>query len=391
MEAIIRVIPSEARNLQRVVGGHWRIETPRSARGDIKLGFFNTPHIMRAHRASALLLRLLSVPIIGFAFAGCGGDSAMSLETTMAHVLSTAGPSIVHIRAAYVRANGERETREGMGVILEDGDLLTLGSLVDCTHGVTILFQDGRQLTQDEFGFVRTDPTTNLSLVRLGTPTPAGGVAISDVSESPVGRLGFGLFNTYYSKGLLADFGVLGQSQIGVYDAPNEALWTVESTRRHWIPGTPLFDRDGSLLGLVEGVIADADDVALIVPAATCRRVAEMLMSSDAPPRGWLGIVPSVSDDTAATPDESGVTVAELFGQAAARAAGLQAGDHITSFDDHPVLISCELRRLVASYAPGRTVTVEWRRGDTLLSAPVTLGAIPVDLPDDQRCRQRPL
>ena len=43
MEVIIRVIPSEARNLQRVVGGHSRIETPRSARGDIKLGFFNTP------------------------------------------------------------------------------------------------------------------------------------------------------------------------------------------------------------------------------------------------------------------------------------------------------------------------------------------------------------
>jgi len=55
MEIIIRVIPSEARNLQRVVGGHARIETARSARSDIKLGFFNTPAYIQEY---AVLQRL---------------------------------------------------------------------------------------------------------------------------------------------------------------------------------------------------------------------------------------------------------------------------------------------------------------------------------------------
>ena len=58
-----------------------------------------------------------------------------------------------------------------------------------------------------------------------------------------------------------------------------------------------------------------------------------------------------------------------------AAAAGLKSGDTITKFDGHVLDGGDDLIALVRSYAPGATVSIEYRRGTTTKTASVTLAA----------------
>ena len=74
-----------------------------------------------------------------------------------------------------------------------------------------------------------------------------------------------------------------------------------------------------------------------------------------------------------ATDDAAGAKIAEVTEGSTAAEAGIEAGDVITSVDDHRITGADSLVATIRSYRPGDSVTVTWTRGGQSQQADVQL------------------
>src|SRR5699024_252004 len=110
-------------------------------------------------------------------------------------------------------------------------------------------------------------------------------------------------------------------------------------------------------------------------------RVAKQLQQTGHVTRGWLGVQVQdvgreVAEDGALSRPE-GALVTQVFDQSPAMKSGLQVGDVILSFDDHPVDSAAALPPLVGAVPPGAAVKVNVLRQGKSLDKQVRLGTLP--------------
>ena len=93
--------------------------------------------------------------------------------------------------------------------------------------------------------------------------------------------------------------------------------------------------------------------------------------------RAYLGVLISeITEEFARTEgleDLSGVYVADVVSNGAAKRAGIKQGDIILSINDIPVDTRSQLIGTVAQYRPKDTVDVKVKRGDKIMVFEVTL------------------
>jgi serine protease Do len=282
---------------------------------------------------------------------GCGKDSLQSLEEDLSRVMKEAGPSVVSIMA---KNESSGEVKFGSGVILNGGYILTTENILNNTDNVTLKFQDGRVINDDQIGGMFCDYETNVSLIQVEDKglTP---IRIMPTESIDNGTLGIALGNTDYSKGLDISLGTVTKSWIGGADAYDESLMIWHGPVVPYHGGTPVFNRKGELLGLTEGRSKEDNGVLFILPAKTCLRVSELLEKQGQVKRAWIGIYCKTGtglSEKSETPDE-GVLITEVAEGSPASLAGLTPGDRIVSFNGKSIENSTQLRKLVSATGVG--------------------------------------
>ncbi|MBI2304281.1 MAG: PDZ domain-containing protein [Chloroflexi bacterium] len=98
--------------------------------------------------------------------------------------------------------------------------------------------------------------------------------------------------------------------------------------------------------------------------------------------KGWLGIlITDLNEKVAArlgVTDKTGVIISQVLPQSPAAQSGLQVKDIVTAINGKAVANSKELKDAISKLAPGSSVTVTVKRGDTTKDVAVTLGTAPV-------------
>lgn len=143
--------------------------------------------------------------------------------------------------------------------------------------------------------------------------------------------------------------------------------------------GGALLDADGDVVGMNVAASSGAADITgYVIPVARVLRIADAILTGTATGDvelgydAYLGV--GLAAAGASTPTLAGVVVG-----GPAEAAGLVAGDTVTGLDGTAVTTSAQLRRLIASYDVGDSVTVAWTdAAGTEQSATVELAAAPV-------------
>ena len=142
--------------------------------------------------------------------------------------------------------------------------------------------------------------------------------------------------------------------------------------------GGALLDADGDVVGMnVAASSGSADITGYVTPIGRVLEVADAVLAGDDAGTVDLGYDAFLGVQLASDTGEP--LLAGTLSDGPAAAAGLSAGDTITAFDGQAVTSTVRLRRLIASHAPGDTVSVTWTdasgssqaTGVTLAQAPV--------------------
>lgn len=257
--------------------------------------------------------------------------------------------------------------REGSGVVIGDGLILTIGYLVTEAETIWITAADGRAVQghtlamDQETGFGLVQALGRLGVapmelgdsegLRIGAPVilaSAGGRGHA-VSAKLVARQPFAGYWEY----LLED---------ALFTAPAHPSWG----------GAGLIGPDGKLIGIGSLILQQGEegrrlDLNMVVPVHRLSPILNDMMTvgrANRPARPWLGLY--------ATEDDEGVAIASLAPGGPAEGAGVRSGDRVLAVDGAVVTDLAELWRAV--WACGDAgATVKLRLGRSRGSRDVTV------------------
>jgi S1-C subfamily serine protease len=279
---------------------------------------------------------------------------------------------------------------EGSGFVVDSkGDIVTNNHVVAGEQTLNVVFSDGRKVPAQ---LIRADQYSDLAVIRVHTsnlPAPlqwgnSGALQPGD----PVLAIGsaLGEFRNTVTSGVVSALGRTIQESALV---SLHGMIQTDAAINQGNSGGPLLNDRGqvigintavnrgsttdSLFGASQSVVAEG--LGFAIPSDTARSVAERLMLNK--PTAELGIQYLEVSQQLSTYYHLpvGAYIQQVVPNTSAARAGLQPRDIITKIDGRSVTDQSTVDQVIASKAPGQSVTLTvWRNGKTFTKT-VKLGA----------------
>jgi S1-C subfamily serine protease len=256
--------------------------------------------------------------------------------------------------------------RQGNGVIIDRGLVLTIGYLVTEAQQIWLKTADGRTVPGDVLGY---DQPTGFGLIQalgdLGVPALALGSSAEASVGDPVLVAG-----AHGTREAISGHLVAKQEFAGYWEyVLDEALFTAPA-HPNW-GGTAVVNARGELIGVGSLQIQDAEvngdpqDLNMVVPIDLLKPILDDMRTTgraNRPPRPWLGLY--------ATEAEDHVVIIGTVDNGPAQEAGLSAGDLILAVGDTEVHSLADFFRQVwAQGEAGCDIAVNFVRDGRLRDA----------------------
>ncbi|MGH7222836.1 MAG: Do family serine endopeptidase [Gemmataceae bacterium] len=252
----------------------------------------------------------------------------------------------------------------GSGVLVDaKGVILTNFHVVDGAEKVTVQLSDGRKFTSKD---VKTDPKTDLALVRIEAPAALPFLELGDSDAMQIG-------DRVLAVG--APFGLTGTVTHGIISAKDRSLQLnmyedflqTDAAINPGNSGGPLVSLDGKVIGINAAIKTRSggwQGVGLAVSSSLAKNIMPQLLKDGVVHRGYLGVQikdisePEIAERLGLKQGERGVLVTRVFEDTPGAKAGLKAGDVITTLDGKPIPNGHQLQIFVARQPVGKTVEV---------------------------------
>lgn len=281
-------------------------------------------------------------------------------------------------------AEQPRQTGLGSGVIISaDGYIVTNNHVIDNAERLEVTLNDNRNFPATVIG---SDPLTDLALIKIEA---------SDLHVIPMGNSE----DLHVGEWVLAvgnPFGFTSTVTTGIVSAKARNIsTTTQSPSRGNIEsyiqtdaavnsgnsGGALVNLDGELVGINAAIYSNTGTYAgcsFAIPTSIVQKVVSDLREFGTVQRAFLGITyMELSPEFVAEKNIKGATagiyVNEVSDRSAAKEAGLQAGDIITSFNGLPTLSTAQLQEAITKSSPGDKVAIVFIRDDKEMTCTATL------------------
>jgi len=286
-------------------------------------------------------------------------------------------PSVVTVRTSapvatrrgWFRMPEEVELALGAGIVIDkDGHILTNNHVLAAASDVTVVLDDGIELTAQIVG---GDEDSDLGILKIdakGHPLVPAILGNSDKTE--VGEWVLAIGNP---------FGLERSVTAGIVSAKGRTFR--ELGREAWFSsfiqtdasinpgnsGGPLVNQWGEVIGVNTAVDTRGLGISYAVPINNARRILPMLLRDGRVVRSWLGVyVAPVTEEVARATklgEPRGVYVAGVVDGSPAAKAGIARGDVVLRFDGEEAQLAT-LPWLASVAGVGRKVdVVVWRDG----------------------------
>jgi S1-C subfamily serine protease len=270
----------------------------------------------------------------------------------------------------------------GSGFIFDaNGWILTNHHVVDGATNLTVQLADGRSFPATVYG---TDTLTDLAIVKID----ATGLPVANLGDSSALRVGqlaiavgdpLGEYPGTVTTGVVSG---LGRSiQDASIDLDN--LIQTDAAINPGNSGGPLVDETGAVIGIDTAIAGSAQGIGFAIPVNLAKPLMKQALAGQQLSRPWLGVRYQPLDAGVATRNDlsatsgawitSGGNGAAIESGSPADKAGLKEGDIITAVNGTKIDTSHPLIELIASNAPGETITLSVRRGSADADIQVTL------------------
>jgi putative serine protease PepD len=307
-----------------------------------------------------------------------GAPAPRPAPDSLAGVASAVLPSVVTIRIAV-----DGGTALGSGfVVSERGHVITNDHVVSGGSGqATVIFDDG-SMAQAEL--VGTDAESDVAVLQVIQP---GHLTAARLGNSDLVAVG----DQVVAIG--SPLALRGTVTAGIVSAVDRPIATgssrsdmryyaaiqTDAAVNHGNSGGPLVDAAGQVIGInavIKSMAGDEDSagnigLAFAIPINHASRVASEIIQTGHARRTVIG---AELEETSRGP-VGGVRLRDVVSEGPADAAGMRAGDLVTSFNGRPLSEASDLIALVRKTAPGEVVPVTFKRGPSSHNVDVTLAA----------------
>lgn len=272
--------------------------------------------------------------------------SAVGLGTTLMRGIERVGQSVVTIDVASSGADVEI-----LGVIVaKNGSVLTSATALEGATSIQVTLPGNEVVSAVT---VAKDPASGLAVLHVNGPAdlPVATLAPTRVGAASSATVISAAGGVRYATGTFTAVDVAPEVRSrDLVDA-----MTTDLDANVALPGGPVLDAEGNLVGLVVGQSGQA---AVVVPSWLALPVIQQLMMGGAVQHGWIGIT-GITDSHRLP----GVLVTAVSTPSASARAGVEKGDVITSLNGAPVTSMPLLAGRLYLTRPGQTVTVAIDRG----------------------------
>ena len=275
----------------------------------------------------------------------------------------------------------DRDTQSlGSGFIISsDGYVISNNHVIRDAEEIIVSLSDRRAFKAEVVG---TDDQSDVALLKI------------DAKDLPVVKLGQG-YNLKVGEWVLAigsPFGFDHSVTVGIVSAKGRSL-----PSENYVPfiqtdvainpgnsGGPLFNLDGEVVGVNSQIYSRTGGfmgLSFAIPIEVAMNVADQLRSKGRVSRGWLGVLiqpvtPKLAEAFGLEKPQ-GAAIAKVLPGSPAESAGLQVGDVVLAFNEHPVERSSDLPPIVGSTSVGTTVPVEILREGEIKIVQVLTAELP--------------
>lgn len=251
----------------------------------------------------------------------------------------------------------------GSGVIINaSGIILTNNHVVAGGGEVMVRTQDGREFIASN---VWTDPKTDLAVVKIDD---ANGLVAASLGDSDAVSIGdwvmalgqpFGLESTVTA-------GIISAKHRGIGITARENFLQTDAAINPGNSGGPLVNLRGEVIGINTAIHSRSggnDGIGFAVPSNLARWVGDQLVDNGVVKRAYLGVgIQPVTQDLAnqlSVKPRGGVIVTDVYPDTPAEKAGVQSGDVIVHFGEHPVATPQALQLAVERSPIGKDLTIK--------------------------------
>jgi putative serine protease PepD len=292
---------------------------------------------------------------------------------TVNSIYKLANRGVVKITVTYP-ADSPNARSQGSGFVYDTaGHVVTNQHVIDGADAITVTFWNGRDYPARLVG---SDPSTDTAVINVDAPSSIlHPVAVADSGTVQVGdgvvAIGspFGLAETV-TAGIVS---ALHRKMTSPNNFTIEDSIQTDTAINHGNSGGPLLNMQGKVIGITTQIQSDSggnEGVGFAVPSETVRTIAGKLIATGKAEHAFLGVSLPPEQNAAAR-------LTEIRPGTPAEAAGLQAGDVITSFAGTKISSADALSHLVDTKAPGDVVTVTFTRDGKSHTVKVTLASRP--------------
>lgn len=345
--------------------------------------------------------------------------SLQDFSETFATIAERVKPSVVLIKSKRVarQAQGQRfwspfeeffggpprnarpRPFEGLGsgvIVSEDGYILTNNHVVENAEKLTVQLFDEREVEAEIVGL---DPRTDLAVIKVDfddlSVLPFGDSEKLRVGEwvmavgNPLGR------NHTVTAGIVS---AKGRRQVLPQDeATYENFIQTDAAINPGNSGGALVDLDGNLMGINTAIATRTggyQGIGFAVPANMARDIMTRLVEDGRISRGYLGVQIGNLDEIVAESmgleGTDGAVINRITEDGPAKDADLRVEDVIVGVNGADVVNTDDLRKRIASIAPGTEVELEVIRDGEPVTIAIELGELPDGDPDRTASREEP-
>lgn len=290
----------------------------------------------------------------------------IELSDALAQITERTAASTV---AVHTEARGSSS-----GVIIRPGVIVTAEHALRRDEDIQVTLPDGRAVSASLAG---RDPSTDLAILKCADAT-ASSAETGDAHSAKPGALALVVGRTRAS-GPVAALGVVSlvASERKTWGAALAPYIRLDVALQPAAVGGAVVDTTGRLIGMATPRFARFG--AIVVPAATINRIADVILQKGRIPRGYLGIglqpvrLPEALRVSLQRNEKTAAIVLEVEPESPAHKAGIVIGDILLSLEGQPVTHLENVQSHLDARNIGKTLAAKIVRGGAVQSVNITV------------------
>ncbi|MCD6433194.1 MAG: trypsin-like peptidase domain-containing protein [Sulfurimonas sp.] len=304
------------------------------------------------------------------------------LENVRTSVINISTQKNMHNQSSYTnpRVPQDRFQRSlGSGVIIsKNGYIVTNNHVVEGADKIKVTIAGDKK--EYEAKLIGRDEKSDIAIVKIEAKN-LNAITFYNSDDVKVGDIVFALGNPFgvgetITQGIVS---ATGRSSVGIVEYEN--FIQTDASINPGNSGGALINSTGNLIGINSAIISRSGGnvgIGFAIPSNMVTSIATQLINNGKFTRAYLGVaITDVSEDMSSFYDNRfGALITSIEEDTPALKAGLKRGDLIVGINNKEIDSASELKNIIGSYSPDKTVKIEFLRDKKVYIKDVKLGSL---------------